>query len=176
MLEAYWNDIPVGKEKAITYTELCCKWKKSKREVRNMLHRLSEYDNGDNYVLIRSGSAKGFYRTDDEEIIRRYRLECLHKGRSIFAPVRKCNRVLRADDVQLSLENNLRVLRCDKGLTQKEVCERLCQYNVAIDEALLSKFENSVALPNPQQLHAFAKIYGVTADTLLGSNYLIEVR
>lgn len=175
-LEMYWSDIPIGKENAISYSTLCFMWCKNKRDVRSILHDLSLYDNGDNYVLIRSGASKGFYKTDDEETIRRYRLECLNKGRSIFAPVRKCNRVLQTDNMQFSLENNLRVVRTGRGLTQKEVCERLCEYNVSIDEALLSKFENSVALPNPIQLYAFAEIYGVLPDSLLGSNYLIEVR
>lgn len=103
-LEMYWHQIPIGKENAITYEELQVLWKTSERNVRKILSELSYYDNGDQLILIRSGRTKGFYRTDDIEEIERYRKECLNKGRSIFAPVRKCNRVLAIDDSQLVMD------------------------------------------------------------------------
>ena len=72
-LELYWSEIPIGKENAIEYSDLCTMWGKDERTVRAILHELSLYDNGDNYVLIRSASGKGFYRTDNEAIIKAYR-------------------------------------------------------------------------------------------------------
>lgn len=98
---SYWNDIPIGKENAVTYPELCALWGVSARAVRSILHDLSAVDNGDNYVLIRTSKAKGFYKTDNEDEIEAYRRECLAKGRSIFAPVRKCNRVLNINKEQV---------------------------------------------------------------------------
>lgn len=71
----FWDDIPIGKEYAVTYFELCQKWNCSERAVRNILHDLSLYDNGDNYILIRSGRSKGFYKTDDESEIKAYKRE-----------------------------------------------------------------------------------------------------
>lgn len=105
--EIYWQQIPIGKKNAVSYEELCVIWNVKERTVRQILHDLSRYDNGDSYILIRSGKSKGFYRTDDPEEIRQYRKECLNKGRSIFAPVKKCNRVLAIDDSQLVLDLGL---------------------------------------------------------------------
>lgn len=102
--ETYWQQIPIGKINANDYKRLCEMWDCSERKARQILHELSRYDNGDNYILIRSGKSKGFYRTDELEEIEAYRKECLNKGRSIFAPVRKCNRVLAIDDSQLVMD------------------------------------------------------------------------
>ena len=103
----YWSQLPIGKDNALTYQQLCEMWNTKERTVRNILHELSRYDNGDNFILIRSSKSKGFYKTDDQEEIRRYRQECLNKGRSLFAPIRKCNRVLAIDDSQLVLDLGL---------------------------------------------------------------------
>lgn len=103
-LEQLWQQIPVGKQNAIDYTALCCMWNCTERKARSILHELSHYDNGDAFILIRSSKNKGFYRTDDKEEIEQYRNECLNKGRSIFAPVKKCNRVLAINEAQLALD------------------------------------------------------------------------
>lgn len=166
-LELFWNEIPIGKQNAVTYEELVKKWGKSERQVRSILHELSLLDNGDNYILVRSASGKGFYRTDDAATIRAYKKECLNKGKSIFAPVKKINRVLQANDTQYEFENNLRVTRESKGLKQRDVCEILKTYDKAIDAAMLSKMENGVCLPTPYQLAKLAEIYGCnTADLI----------
>ena len=55
MIALYWADIPVGRENAATYNELCARWDCDSRRARAKLHELSVYDNGDNYILIRSG-------------------------------------------------------------------------------------------------------------------------
>jgi len=94
-LALYWQQIPIGKQNAITYPQLCAIWNMSERQARKTLHELSLYDNGDQYILIRSSKGKGFYKTDDEHEIEIYKRECLNKGRSVFAPVKKINRVLR---------------------------------------------------------------------------------
>lgn len=102
--DVYWSDIPIGKENAIDYSVLCSMWDCSERTARAILHELSSRDNGDDYILIRSSKSKGFYRTDNHEEIEAYRKEILNKGRSIFVPVRKCNRILRKDDSQLVMD------------------------------------------------------------------------
>lgn len=167
-LEMYWLQIPTGKQNAVDYTALCGRWGKTERAVRDILHELSLYDNGDNFVLIRSSKTKGFYKTDDLAEIAAYRKECLNKGRSIFAPVRKCNRVLKNDGVQIGFFNNLRVIREDKGLTQKDVCERMKAVDSAFDVSLLSKMENGYCLPTPAQLSKLAEIYAVLSVELVG--------
>lgn len=157
--EKLWNDIPVGRENAYTYEDLCYIWKCEPRKARAILHALSLYDNGDNYILIRSSAGKGFYKTDDESEIQAYKRECLNRGRNVFAPVKKINRVLNTDAAQLSTTNNLRVIRESRGLKQADVCKRMKKYDRAFDKSLLSKMENGVCLPTAAQLLKLAEIY-----------------
>lgn len=168
-LDTFWEDIPVGKENAITYAELCELWHCTERAARGILHELSSYDNGDDYILIRSSSCKGFYKTDNPEEMQAYKKECLNKGRSIFAPVKKINRVLNANVEQYSLTNNLRVIRESRGLKQGEVCKLLKQLTreKVIDKPLLSKMENGVILPTPKHVAILAQIYGVEPFELI---------
>lgn len=163
----YWNDIPIGKQNAVTYDELHDLWNCDKRKARAILHDLSLYDNGDNYILIRSGGCKGFYKTDDEAEIAAYKRECLNKGRSVFAPIKKINRVLNAKSDQFSLENNLRVIRESKGIKQRQVCAVMKQYDKSFDKSLLSKMENGVCLPTFYQLAKLAEIYDVEPSELV---------
>lgn len=175
MLEYYWNSLPIGKENAVDYDTLCVMWGRCKRVVRRILHDLSLYDSGDNYILIRSGKYKGFYRTDDKEIIEAFRKECINKAKSNFAPLKKINRIINEDiDTQLSLYNNMRNARINKGLKQKEVVEELRKYDKGIDEALLSKYENSVCVPTPYQLCLFARIYGCTPSELINTDLVYQ--
>lgn len=165
--DSYWNDIPIGKENAVTYAELCCKWDCAERAARAILHELSIYDSGDDYILIRSSSCKGFYKTDDKKEIQAYRRECLNKGRSVFAPIKKINRVLLADDKQFSFGNNLRVIRESKGLKQSEVCDRMKQDDKSFDKPLLSKMENGVCLPTFRQALLLSIIYDCLPSELI---------
>lgn len=166
-LEGFWNDLPTGKEKAVTYNDLCWMWNTDKRQVRRILHELSTLDNGDDFVLIRSGKSRGFYKTDNREEIEAYRKECLNKGKSVFAPVKKCNRILGEGGGQIELFNNLRAVRESVGMKQKEVCEKMKAHDTAFDVSLLSKMENGVCLPTPFQVIKLAEIYGVEPSELL---------
>ena len=166
----YWDNIPTNKQKAISYAELCALWKCTARKARAILHELSRFDNGDNYILIRSSSGKGFYKTDNEIEIAAYKRECLKKGRNVFAPVKKINRVLNANSEQLALDNNLRVVRESRGMKQSTVCAVMQKYDRAFDASLLSKMENGICLPTPQQLQKLSEIYGVSPFELLDSN------
>lgn len=174
-LNTYWEDIPVGKENAYTYDDLCYIWSCEPRKARAILHELSTYDNGDDYILIRSGGCKGFYRTDDEAEIKAYKRECISKGRSNFAPVKKINRVLNANAEQYSFENNLRVIRESRGMKQGQVCEliRKKTNNNKFDKPLLSKMENGVILPTPYQVILLAQIYGVEPLELVGVEFIL---
>lgn len=171
-LALYWQSLPIGKDNAYTYDELCYLWGCAPRKARAIMHELSRYDNGDNYILIRSSSGRGFYKTDDEAEIIAYKRECLNKGRSVFAPVKKINRVLTANTEQLTLENNLRVYRESAGLKQGAVCEEMQKYYKAFDASLLSKMENGICLPTSAQLLKLAEIYGVKPFDLLNAELL----
>lgn len=169
--EMFWNDIPTDKREAVTYPVLMMWWGLSEREVRRALHELSGYDNGDNYVLIRSGKSKGFYKTDDRAVIEFYKRECLAKGRSIFAPIKKINRVLDAHSGQLTLVNNLRLVREMQELTQAAVCAEMQKIDEAFDVPMLSKMENGFCLPTPFQLNKLSEIYGCSPADLVQADY-----
>lgn len=171
--ELFWSDIPTEKSSAVTYPELCMWWGLNEREVRRALHELGGFDNGDNYVLIRSGKNKGFYKTDDKEEISAYKREMLNKGKSMFAPIRKINRVLSGCDGQFSVINNLRVFREARELKQAEVCEKMQEIDGSFDVPMLSKMENGVCLPTPRQLAKLANIYGCTPAELIDSDFYI---
>ena len=174
-LQEYWSSIPVGKENALDYFALCNLWEMSERRARKVLHELSLFDNGDNYILIRSSKNKGFYRTDEETEIEAYRKECLNKGRSIFAPVRKCNRILRRNAEQMDIINNLLQFRIDRGMKQTEVCGFLREKGFDIDPPSLSRFENNRALPLPDLTNALADIYGCAPSELIAYDLFREV-
>lgn len=160
-LELFWAELPIGKENAVDYPRLCAMWDRSEREARKILHELSLFDNGDDYILIRSGKSRGFYKTDDLAEIEAYRKECLSKGRSIFAPVKKCNRILKAESKQFEFFNNLRNVRIAKGMSQPEVCKQMKDIDIHFDVPLLSKMENGMCLPTTAQTAKLAEIYGV---------------
>lgn len=103
-LRDYWESIPIGYRNRKTYAELSDKWGVSRRYVRLILHRLSELDNGDGLVLIRSATSRGFYRTDDPGEIERYRREVMAKATSLFAPLKKIRRIQGEDGSQLRIE------------------------------------------------------------------------
>ena len=164
-IEKLWNSIPTTKEKAVSYFDLQIMWEMNLREVRRTLQKLSTGDNGDDYVLIRSGTVNGFYKTDDKVIIERYRKEVLAKGRSLFAPVKKCNRILR-DTPQLEVWNNLKAVRLAKNMKQTDVCKEI----PGIDVGLLSRYENGLCIPTPSQVKDLSKVYGVPPSELYRYN------
>lgn len=174
MLEQYWNSIPIGKVNAVDYPALCVAWGMRERAVRQMLHDLSKLDNGDNYILMRSSKNRGFYRTDDPAEIRAYRQECLNRGRNVFAPLRKCSRVLNTDPMQMSITNNLLAYRTAKGLKQTDVVAKLFLLGFSIDCSMLSRFENNHALPLPDMLQALAVIYECAPAELVDLAFLGE--
>lgn len=65
MLSRLYNDIPIGRERAVTKSELMRKWDKSERGVRLIIQELRQMDNGDDYVIVSFSGGKGYYRTDD---------------------------------------------------------------------------------------------------------------
>lgn len=170
-LEKYYNDIPIGKENAITYAELCFLWGKHIRSVREILEKLSYYDNGDNYILIRSSKNKGFYKTDDISDIMSYKKEYTHKAISNFAPSKKVNRVLKNGSnsvIQSNMYNTLKNTRLEQGLSQNMVVNKLIELGLEdFDTSILSRLENGYCLPTPQQLQALSIIYKKKSSDLI---------
>ena len=59
---------------------------------------------------------------------------------------------------------NLRKLRTERGLTQKELGDR-----VGLSKAAVSKYENSLGYPSLDMLIKIAAFFGVSTDYLLGA-------
>lgn len=173
VLAEYWEQIPKGKENAVEYDYLCILWGEDKRAVRRILHELSLFDNGDDYILIRSGKCRGFYRTDDIDEMREYKKECLSKGRSIFAPVKKINRVMNDNTVQMNFFNNLKPIRIQRGLTQNSVCEKMRYRFPWFDCPLLSKIENGQCLPTPAMVIELSLILDVEPSDIFDEDLFI---
>lgn len=166
----YWRCIPVGKENAITYPQLEQRWSMSERQVRKMLAELSSFDNGDNYILIRSSVGRGFYLTDDPAEIMAYKRECKSRATKTFAPLKKINRVLAdvlPEEINYSFVNNLKLMRKSREMTQDRVCEFMRVVDPSFDKSKLSRLENGYALPTPVQLQAMARIYGCETHELV---------
>ena len=164
----YWNSIPIGKENAVDYPTLCLMWGGTERAVRVILHELSCHDNGDDYVLIRSSKSKGFYKTAEKHEIIAYRKKCLNKGRSLFAPIKKINRVIRdAEDLQGCVFNNIKAIRNSRGIKQTEVVSYMKQFDKTFDAPTLSKLENGVFLPTPYQCVRLAALFDCTPSELV---------
>lgn len=94
-LDELWQDIPVGKEHAITRAALARKWGMSDRVARSMIAKLRAQDNGDEYVIVAYSSGKGYYRTNDPQDIDHFIKEMTNRARNTFAPLKKARRVLR---------------------------------------------------------------------------------
>ena len=103
-MQRYWDAIPVGRSNRKTYEQLSEEWGVGRRYVRLILHRLSERDNGDDLVLVRSAHSNGFYRTRDRDEIERYGREVTARATSQFAPLKKVRRVLGQDDRQMKID------------------------------------------------------------------------
>jgi hypothetical protein len=91
----YYDDIPIGKEHAITRAELADLWGVSDRKVRQIIADLRAEDNGDGYVIVAFSSRRGYYRTNDIREIKHFHFETTKRARNTFAPLRKSRRILR---------------------------------------------------------------------------------
>lgn len=90
-----YDDIPIGRENAITRAELAHKWGVSDRMARNMIAELRAEDNGDGMIIVAYSSGKGYYRTDNPAEIDHFIKEMSKRARNTFAPLRKARRVLK---------------------------------------------------------------------------------
>ena len=61
------------------------------------------------------------------------------------------------------MQNNLRKLRKEKGLSQIAV-----QMQTGIEQALISKYENGERVPPTETLLQLADFYGVSMDYIMG--------
>ena len=89
------NDIPIGAENAVTREALSRKWNASDRDVRDAIAKFRAEDNGDSYVIVSHSNGRGYYRTDNVEIIQHYYNETMNRARNTFKPLKKARRILK---------------------------------------------------------------------------------
>lgn len=103
----YWAALPIDTSGIVaTYDDLCGVWNCDRRRVRLILAALSDYDNGDEYILIRSSHSAGFYLTKDRDKIAAYRREVYARAMNTLKPLKKIKRVLNRNE-QITIDELL---------------------------------------------------------------------
>lgn len=175
--EEMYNDIPIGRNKAITKEALMKKWgAKNERSVRLIISELRNMDNGDNYIIVSFSGGKGYYRTDDYREIEKYKTETINRARHTFTPLRKINRVLApyetAGQLELIETNNLKAARIAAGLQAKDVVKEINRYDPDFNKTTMSLIENGKCLPTKLQLSIMTNLYGCGSSDLIGAEII----
>ncbi|XCH78881.1 MAG: hypothetical protein WHF31_15365 [Candidatus Dehalobacter alkaniphilus] len=168
----HYESIPIGKENAISKNDLMILWKMKERGVREMVEKLRSQDNGDDMVIISTSKQSGYYRTDNRQEIRQFKAETSKRAKHTFRPLRKVNRILGADEEQVSFTNNLKIARMQCGLKGDDVIVQLRKLDSRFDKSLLSKIENGLCMPTPEQLSIMSKLYGKTIIDMIGISFI----
>lgn len=74
--------------------------------------------------------------------------------------------IVEGDFEMVDFGARLRLLRQSKGMTQKQVADKL-----SLTKSVISAYETDVRLPSYDILIRIAAIFGVTTDYLLGVSY-----
>lgn len=169
-MSQYYDDIPIGKENAISKEELQRKWGMTERGVRAKIADLRQQDNGDNLVIVSLSSSRGFYRTDNIKEILAYKKETLNRARHLYGPLRKVNRILEREDTQLELVpvNNFKAMREAAGIMAKDVIAIIQKQDPTFNKIIMSHIENNKCFPTSLQASIMAQLYGCTVAELTG--------
>lgn len=164
----HYESIPIGKEKAISRYQLCKMWQSNERQVRRIIEQMRKQDNGDDYVIVSTAQSAGYFRTNDRDEIRSFKEEVTRRGKHTFRPLRKVNRILGIHEHQVSSVNQLKMVRLEAKIKAEEVTLELKKIDPRFDGSLLSKIENGLCMPTPQQLQAMSRLYDRPFDDLIG--------
>ena len=108
-LAKYWRDIPTddrNNKSTVDYHTLTMTWNCSARHVREILAALSWYDNGDDYILIRTSQGSGFFKTKNPAVISAYRREVYNRAMNTLKPLKKIKRILNKNE-QITIDDLL---------------------------------------------------------------------
>lgn len=164
-MEKYYNDIPVGKQNAVTKEVLTVKWGMTERGVRHKIQELRLADFGDDYIIISLSSGKGYYKSNDLEEIRAFKKEVTNRGRHTFLPLMKVNRILAAEVTPV---NRFQELRKAKGISNMQAVNYVRKHDPNFDKSTLSKIENGRCGATNLQLALLAELYDTTPENLTG--------
>lgn len=81
------NDIPIGRENAISRSDLCRKTGLSDRKLRREIARLRAEDDGTNIVIVSVSNGCGYYRTDNPDEIQHFVAEMTSRITGIISAV-----------------------------------------------------------------------------------------
>lgn len=168
----YYESIPIGKENAISKNDLCKMWNMNVRSVREKIKKLRCQDNGDDLVIVSTSKQSGYYRTDDRNEIKQFKAETSRRAKHTFRPLKKVNRILGVDEDQVSFTNNLKIARIDSGFKGADIVNMLKELDSRFDKSLLSKIENGVCMPTPDQLAVLSQAYCKPIHELIGTSFM----
>ena len=93
------NDIPVGREHAISRAALARRWNCSDREARRMIAELRATPGEDGYAILSTAtSPSGYWRSNDPEEIAGFIRETEARARNTFLALRDARRLLKRLD------------------------------------------------------------------------------
>ena len=95
MIQPSVNDIPIGRENAISKAALCRLWGCSEREARNRVAQLRAEPARDGYVILStSNGPTGYWRSDDPQEIAAFIRETEHRAKNTFLSLKAARQVL----------------------------------------------------------------------------------
>lgn len=171
----YYNELPIGREAAVTRRELAERWGMSECQVRHKIAELRSIDNGDDYIIYSSSDPRsaGYYKSNDPFERRAFIAEVKSRAINTFKPLRKANRIERDSDTrQMSLANNLKQRRTMAGIKGADMAQQLTAAGFYMDVALLSRIENGFVLPTPAMAEKMAEIIGCDTVELFYAEYM----
>src|SRR5574344_753326 len=71
----------------------------------------------------------------------------------------------------MEIGTKIRKMRMGKGLTQEELAGRIC-----LTRSAVAKWENNIGYPDIVSLRDLSKEFGVSIDSLLSDNDLVEIK
>lgn len=92
------KDIPVGRENAISRSDLAKKWNCTDRTARERIATLRSMESEDGTFIVAhsQGGVKGYYRTDKPDEIRHFIHETRKRAANTAKPIANARRLLKA--------------------------------------------------------------------------------
>ena len=87
------EDIPIGKENAISRKNLAALWGVSDRTARQMVSELRTIDDGTDYAIVSVSRFSGYYRTNNPDEIDHFRNEMVKRIRSTKKAIETAERI-----------------------------------------------------------------------------------
>ena len=89
------EDIPIGRENAISRKNLAAFWGVSDRVARKIVSELRTIDDGTDYVIVSASRFSGYYRTQNPTEIEWFIKEMTNRVRGTFRAIKVARKVLR---------------------------------------------------------------------------------